>query len=50
LGAVFHLKYLGTLNFGDMALLELTGRTPNAAESRMFNAMVVTLVEHGRDN
>jgi len=38
---------LGKLNLGDMAFLELTGRTPQARESKLFNAMVVTLVEHG---
>lgn len=40
-------EILGTLNLGDMAFLELTGRIPDAKESRLFNAMVVTLVEHG---
>ncbi len=40
-------EILGTLNLGDMAFLELTGRTPSAPESKMFNAMAVTLVEHG---
>src|SRR5207302_5971097 len=40
-------EILGHLNLGDMAFLELTGRTPNANESKIFNAMVVTLVEHG---
>src|SRR5436189_5348595 len=40
-------EILGRLNLGDMAFLELTGRTPNANESKIFNAMVVTLVEHG---
>jgi citrate synthase len=40
-------EILGHLNLGDMAFLELTGRTPSAAESKMFNAMAVTLVEHG---
>lgn len=40
-------EILGVLNFGDMAFLELLGRVPNANESRMFNAMLVTLVEHG---
>src|SRR5438477_12803812 len=40
-------EILGHLNLGDMAFLELTGRTPNAKESKIFNAMVVTLVEHG---
>jgi len=40
-------EILGHLNLGDMAFLELTGRAPNEKESRIFNAMVVTLVEHG---
>jgi len=40
-------EIIGTLNLGDMAFLELTGRVPGAKESRLFNAMVVTLVEHG---
>ena len=30
-----------------MAFLELTRRAPNERKSRMFNAMLVTLVEHG---
>src|SRR5205823_9496756 len=40
-------EILGQLNLGDMAFLELTGRVPNAGESKLFNAMLVTLVEHG---
>src|ERR671922_2113829 len=40
-------EILGSLNLGDMAFLELTGRVPSDGESRLFNAMVVTLVEHG---
>ncbi len=40
-------EVLGHLNLGDMAFLGLTGRAPTANESRLFNAMVVTLVEHG---
>jgi citrate synthase len=40
-------EILGTLNLGDMAFFELTGRTPDAKESKIFNAMAVTLVEHG---
>ena len=40
-------EILGHLNLGDMAFLELTGRVPSAQESKLFNAMVVTLVEHG---
>src|SRR2546421_13008738 len=39
-------EILGKLNLGDMAFLELTGRTPGPRESKLFNAMVVTLVEH----
>ena len=46
-GKDFPSQILGTLNLGDMGFLELTGRVPNPAESRMFNAMVVCLVEHG---
>jgi citrate synthase len=38
---------MGEVNFGDMAYLEVTGRLPGKAESRMFNAILVTLVEHG---
>ena len=40
-------EILGNLNLGDMAFLQLTGRVPDAKESRLFNAIVVTLVEHG---
>src|SRR5438132_2562866 len=40
-------EILGHLNLGDMAFLELLGHVPDANESRIFNAMVVTLVEHG---
>jgi citrate synthase len=40
-------EILGHLNLGDMAFLELTGRAPDPKESKIFNAMVVTLVEHG---
>jgi citrate synthase len=40
-------EILGHLNLGDMAFLELTGRAPDERESKLFNAMVVTLVEHG---
>jgi len=38
---------LGKINLGDMAFLELTRRLPTAQESEVFNAMLVTLVEHG---
>src|SRR5262245_10917201 len=40
-------EILGNVNLGDMAFLEITGRLPNEKESRIFNAMAVTLVEHG---
>jgi citrate synthase len=46
-GRNFTTEILGRLSFGDMAFLELTARTPTAEESVMFNAMLVTLVEHG---
>ncbi|MGE4339283.1 MAG: citryl-CoA lyase [Pigmentiphaga sp.] len=38
---------IGHINLGDMAFLEMTGRRPNPAESAVFNAILVTLVEHG---
>jgi citrate synthase len=40
-------EIIGHFNFGDFAYLQITGRTPNANESRMFNAILVTLAEHG---
>ena len=40
-------EILGHLDLGAMAWLELTGRRPNAQESVVFNALLVTLVEHG---
>ena len=38
---------MGEVNFGDMAFLSVSGRLPSANESRLFNAILVTLVEHG---
>jgi citrate synthase len=38
---------MGHINLGDMAFLEVTARLPNANESRLFNAILITLVEHG---
>jgi citrate synthase len=40
-------EIIGRLNLGDMAYLEITGRVPTPQESVMFNALAVTLVEHG---
>lgn len=40
-------ELLGTVNFGDMAFLSVARRLPQARESRVFNALLVTLVEHG---
>src|SRR5579884_854081 len=38
---------MGKVGLGDMAFLELLGRLPNSGESVVFNAMLVSLVEHG---
>lgn len=38
---------LGTVNLGDFAYLELFKRLPDEKESILFNALLVTLVEHG---
>lgn len=38
---------IGKVSLGDVAFLELKGRLPNHHESVLFNALVVTLVEHG---
>src|SRR5207248_11003214 len=38
---------IGKVSLGDVAFLELKGRLPNHHESVMFNALAVTLVEHG---
>ena len=40
-------ELMGKVNLGDMAFLEVAGRLPDANQSRMFNAILVTLVEHG---
>lgn len=40
-------ELLGKASLGDVAFLELMGRLPTAPESVMFNALAVTLVEHG---
>ncbi len=38
---------IGNVPLGDMAFLELKGRLPTSQESAVFNAITVTLVEHG---
>jgi citrate synthase len=38
---------IGNVALGDMAFLELKGRLPTSQESAVFNAITVTLVEHG---
>jgi citrate synthase len=40
-------ELIGNVSLGDMAFLELKGRLPTADESRLFNAIAITLVEHG---
>jgi citrate synthase len=38
---------VGKVDFGQMSFLLVFGRLPNADEARMFNAMMVILMEHG---
>ena len=38
---------IGKVSLGDIAFLELKGRLPTHQESTVFNALAVTLVEHG---
>ena len=40
-------ELIGHVNQGDMGFLEIVGRLPSPAESNVFNALLVTLVEHG---
>ena len=40
-------EVIGKLNLGDFAYLQLTGRLPTPQQARAFNAILVTLVEHG---
>ena len=40
-------EILGHINLGDMAFLQIVGRMPTPQESNVFNAIAVTLVEHG---
>ncbi|MBC7132001.1 MAG: citryl-CoA lyase [Roseovarius sp.] len=40
-------EILGHMNLGDLAFLQVTGRKATPEESRVFNAIIITLVEHG---
>ena len=40
-------ELIGKVSLGQMAFLELRGRLPTEPEARAFEAIVVTLVEHG---
>ncbi|TRW94592.1 citryl-CoA lyase [Paracoccus sp. M683] len=40
-------EILGKMNLGDLAFLLTAHRKPTPEESRVFNAIVITLVEHG---
>ncbi|MDO8375564.1 MAG: citryl-CoA lyase [Aquabacterium sp.] len=40
-------ELLGKIDLGDMAFLQILGRMPTPQESKVFNAISVTLVEHG---
>ncbi|KXX54142.1 citryl-CoA lyase [Rhodococcus sp. LB1] len=40
-------ELLGELTLGDFSFLQLTSRIPSPEESRVYNAILVTLVEHG---
>ena len=40
-------ELIGKVSLGDVAFLELKGRLPTTQESIVFNALAVTLVEHG---
>lgn len=41
------VELIGKVSLGDFAFLELKGRLPTPQESAVFNAVGVTLVEHG---
>jgi citrate synthase len=38
---------MGTMSFADVAFLLATGREPSAGESTLFNAVLVSLADHG---
>ena len=41
------VELIGSVSLGDFAFLELKGRLPTPQESTVFNAIAITLVEHG---
>ena len=40
-------EVIGKVSLGDMAWLEINGTLPTPQQSVLFNALMVTLVEHG---
>jgi len=40
-------ELMGELDFGSFFFFHLTGREPTASEARLFNAMLVSIAEHG---
>src|SRR5271156_3130294 len=40
-------ELIGHIDLGGMAFLEIMGRRPTVQEAEVFNALLVTLVEHG---
>src|SRR4051812_40263352 len=40
-------EIMGKVSLGDMAWLEITGALPTPEQSPLFNALLVTLAEHG---
>lgn len=40
-------EILGHMNLGDFSYFQLTGKAPTPQQSAVFNAIIITLVEHG---
>ena len=40
-------QILGHMNLGEFTFFQLTGQEPTPQHSEVFNAIVITLVEHG---
>ena len=47
LGRDLSTELIGSVDLGTFAYLLLTGRMPSPAEAALFNAALVSLVEHG---